>query len=189
MKKICLIVYCLAAGICSFAQQARIDGGEGRSRGYSRYTANTAQITLYGITSFDFFKRYGGGIGYVTVLRNQNLTGINLRYYYNATTETETENAYDLSGTYYWKLFDMGSSFRFFFGTGIDAGISSQESLIFDKQLTLITYGIHVDLEMDYSINDVFGFFLSIREEMRCMERIVDVRFRYFATVGIKIGI
>jgi hypothetical protein len=167
----------------------RIDGGSGRGNSFSKYTANTQQLSLYGTTSLDFPRRIGGGLGYNFVLRNQNLTTINVLYYYNATTETETENMYDLSGSYSWRFFDIGSSFRTFFGTGIDVGVSSQSSLIFDKQLTLITYGMHALLEFDYLLSDVFGLFVSVKEEMRCMERIVDVRFRYFVNVGIKIGI
>jgi hypothetical protein len=188
MKRCLLIVFCFLLGHICFAQ-ARIDGAAGRTRGFSKYTANTQQLSLYGTTSLEFPRRIGGGIGYNFVLRNQNLTTINLLYYYNATTETETENMYDISGSYGWKFFDIGSSFRTFFGTGIDVGISSQESLIFDKQLTLITYGIHAFLECDYLISDVFGLFVSAKEEMRCMERIVDIRFRYFITAGIKIGL
>jgi hypothetical protein len=166
--------------------QIRIDGGKGKFRNSSKYTANTSQLSFYGISSFDV-SRLGGGIGYTFVLRNQNLRMMNLNYYY-IKTDTEKESVCDLSGSYFWKVIGSGS-FRTFFGGGIGLGLSDQRSLIFDKHLTIIIYGIHATIQCEYLIADAFGIFASVQQEMRCMEKITTVRFRHFITAGIKIGI
>jgi hypothetical protein len=185
MRKLLLVmIFCLfSAGVVA---QTRIDGGAGRFRGSSKYTANTSHLSFYGTTSFDL-SRAGGGIGYTFVLRNQNLRMVNLNYYYTK-TDTEKEHVYDLSGSYFWKMFGSGS-FRTFLGGGIGIGLSDQRSLIFDKHLTVIIYGIQASLQCEYLIADAFGIFAAVQQEMRCMEKITIVRFRHFLTAGIKIGI
>lgn len=166
--------------------QTRIDGGKGKFRNSSKYTANTAHLSFYGVTSFDL-SRFGGGIGYMFVLRSQNLRAVNLNYYYTK-TDTEKEQVFDLSGSYYWKLLGSGS-FRTFFGAGIGIGLSDQRSLIFDKHLTVIIYGGQAALQCEYLIADAFGIFAAVQQEMRCMEKITSIRFRHCITAGIKIGI
>jgi hypothetical protein len=188
MKKLPIIamIFCLSGVYFTSAAQIRMDGGAGRFRSNSKYTANTAHLSFYGTTSFDF-SRLGGGIGYTSVLRNKNLRAINLNYYHMK-TDTEKELIFDLSGSYFWSLFGTGS-FRTFFGTGIGVGLSDQRSLIFDKHLTVIMYGVHVTLQVEYLLDDVFGIFVTVQQEMRCMERITTLRFRHFIMAGIKIGL